>query len=125
MRTLVLLSYLSFGCVSLLKAQGPTVASARVGLSVAADEWPSRFPPPRTPDSCPGTRSVTWVAETVGGAAAGWLVFLLTIGVLADDHGAEYRRVRRPFLVGGAVLGAAHGTYRIVKQSCDELRRRR
>ena len=71
------------------------------------------------PDSCAAGPDVLRLlleppAGAMGGAAAGWLVFTFGIGALAADHGAEYRRTRRAFIGGGAVVGVALGIHRLV-----------
>jgi hypothetical protein len=48
-------------------------------------------------------------AATVAGAVAGWWLHLSTIGALASDHGTVYRRGRRQFVNGGALIGAVAG----------------
>lgn len=48
------------------------------------------------------------------GAAVGWVTFTFGFGLLASDHGTEYRRVRRNFVAAGAAVGAVIGAYRAV-----------
>jgi hypothetical protein len=40
------------------------------------------------------------------GAVAEWISYSMSIGALADQHGAVYRRERRVWVIGGAALGA-------------------
>jgi hypothetical protein len=51
----------------------------------------------------------------LGGAAAGWLAYELTLGILVAGEGAKpdatVRRVRTTLIVAGAAMGVARGVY--------------
>ncbi len=54
------------------------------------------------------------VLDAVVGALVGGAMYYVTVGLLASDRGAGFRRGRRNFMLGGAGLGAAHGVYTLV-----------
>lgn len=88
-------------------APGPTLDAARVGLSVAAHATPV---PPRI-EGAALNRAGNVVAGAVAGALTGWLAYSIGVGALSADHGESYRRGRRRWIIGGAVIGALFGAF--------------
>jgi hypothetical protein len=72
-----------------------------------------------------GNRGVHVAGMTAVGAVSGWAMFTFGIGLLASDHGSEYKRVRNQFMLYGALLGAGIGSYQVATDSCIRPRRRR
>jgi hypothetical protein len=88
-------------------APGPTLDAARVGLSLAARSSPVQTRAAGTTLN----RAGNVVASTAAGALAGWFAFTITVGALASDHGAPYKRERRRWMIDGAALGALIGAF--------------
>jgi hypothetical protein len=86
---------------------GPTIDAGRVGLSVPARSTPVS---PR-PEGTTLNRAGNVVMGAAVGAAYGWFIYTITVGALASDHGAPYKRGRRRWIIGGAVFGALVGAF--------------
>ena len=94
----------------------PTFPSASARFSVT----PAAFAPAgvqfgyRARD-CRRPAALTVAFNGLGGAAAGWLTYELTWGILVAAEGAKpdatLRRVRTTLIVSGAALGVARGVY--------------
>jgi hypothetical protein len=94
---------LLLGEVSGVQAQ--LLDDARVGASL-------RVTAPDSADRCRPNRIYSAAMGSIAGAGAGWLFFTLGIGALAGDHGSEYKRVRRKWVIGGAIIGTIVGIVR-------------
>lgn len=64
---------------------------------------------------CRRPAALTVAFNGVGGAAAGWLAYELTLGILVAAEGAKpdatVRRVRTTLILSGAAMGLARGVY--------------
>ena len=72
-----------------------------------------------------GNKVLHVAGMTAAGTVAGWMFFTFGIGLLAADHGSEYKRVRNQFMLYGALLGAGIGTFQVATDGCRPPRRRR
>ena len=103
MRQIGVACVLLLGAVDSVPAQ--RLDATRVGVA-------PRISPPDSTDPCRPNRVYSAAMGGVAGAAAGWLTFTFGIGALADEHGAEYRRERTKWVIGGAVIGVVLGLVR-------------
>jgi hypothetical protein len=103
MRQFAMAVVLLAGEVSGIQAQ--LLEDARVGVSL-------HVTPPDSADRCRPNRIYSAAMGSIAGAGAGWLFFTLGIGALADDHGSEYKRERRKWVIGGAIIGTIVGIVR-------------
>ena len=71
--------------------------------------------------SCIGLRVKTATIYPVAGAAAGYVIYLFTLGFAKQTH------IRQKFIWGGAAIGALYGTAHALFADCGDLppRRRR
>lgn len=71
--------------------------------------------------SCTGLRVKTATIYPVAGAAAGYVIYLFTLGFAKQTH------IRQKFIWGGAAIGALYGTAHALFTDCSDLppRRRR
>lgn len=61
-------------------------------------------------DDCEPSRTARVAGGALGGAAIGWLMFRVTVGILAGGENDDVtRRLRTQFVLGGAVAGAVLG----------------
>ena len=64
---------------------------------------------------CRRPAALTVAFNGLGGAAAGWLAYELTVGILVAAEGAKpdatVRRVRTTLILSGAAMGVARGVY--------------
>ena len=60
---------------------------------------------------------------TVLGGVVGWGLFMTSIGIFASDHGEVYQDLRRKFIIGGALIGAAFGVHEALTKECIVLSR--
>ena len=86
---------------------GPTLEAARVGVSFPARATSISS---RT-EGAPLNRVGNVVVSAAAGALAGLIVYSISVGALASDHGAPYKRERRRWIIGGAVIGALLGVF--------------
>ena len=110
--------------VSFLLFVGSTDLAAQrpqpIGIQNSRDSTAAEAHTP--PDyACVARRSVIVGANALVGMGIGRLVYELTGGLLASDHGRIYRRERHHWEVGGAIFGAGFSALVLGVVTCDEL----